>query len=650
MKQITLLILAVIVAPQLATTSATLRAADAPVARPNIVLIVADDLGAMDLGCYGSKYHRTPHLDALAAAGVRFTDAYAACPVCSPTRAAILTGKVPARVGITDWIPGRSDRPDQRLSQPKFHHELPLAEVTIAEALRAAGYATAHIGKWHLGGAGFGPLEQGFDVNIAGDHTGTPRSYFAPFEGKRGGEAAPIKMPGLEVAQKGEYLTDRLGDEAVKFIAANEKRPFFLYLPHYGVHTPIQATADAVAKFAPWDGTPHGKQENPTYAAMLERVDASVGKIVAELKQRGLYDNTLIIFTSDNGGLATREGPNTPATSNSPLREGKGWLYEGGIRVPLIAAGFGVSAKATSPNAQLNDAKPRTCAVPVWSCDLMPTNLELCGVAPLQVDGISIVDLLKNYENDTQPGAAQRREALFWHYPHYANQGGRPGGAIRAGDWKLIEFLDGYRHELYDLRSGESRNVAAENPKIVDKLAAKLAAWRKEVGAKMPTINPDYAPNPQAKDSTISLAAKYADVHGTQLRYEPLPHKNTLGFWVDANDYATWELTVTKPGRFEVEVLQGCGTGQGGSVVEVGIAPCIVSNDKSLVVVSKPDEQTLSMTIEDTGHFQNFKPRTIGTVELKQAGRYQLTIKPKTKAKTAVMDVREVVLRPAVGE
>ena len=592
--------------------------------KPNIVLIVADDLGGRDLGCYGSKYHRTPHLDALAAAGVRFTDAYAACPVCSPTRAAILTGKVPARVGITDWIPGRGDRPDQRLSQPKFHHELPLAEVTIAEALREAGYATAHIGKWHLGGAGFGPLEQGFDVNIAGDHTGTPRSYFAPFEGKRGGEAAPVKMPGLEVAPKGEYLTDRLGDEAVKFIAANEKRPFFLYLPHYGVHTPIQAPADAVAQFAKWDGTPHGKQENPTYAAMLERVDASVGKIVAELKARGLYDNTLIIFTSDNGGLATREGPNTPATFNGPLREGKGWLYEGGIRVPLIAAGCGVAKSA--------DDKPRTCDVPVWSCDFLPTALKLCGAPALKGDGVDISDLLADAAPSNPPIGARARDALYWHYPHYANQGGRPGGAIRAGKWKLIEFFDDGRHELFDLSAGpsESRNVAADHPAIVKELGTKLEAWRKEVGAKLPTPNPNYRPSPQAKDGSITLAAKYADVHGTQLRYEPLPHKNTLGFWVNESDFATWHFTVDKPGRFEVEVLQGCGKGHGGSTVEV-----IVGDER------------LQMTVEDTGHFQNFVPRKIGIIEITKPGRHVLMIKPKTKAKAAVMDVREVVLRPA---
>jgi len=610
----------------LLTTS--LAASAAETRKPNIILIVADDLGGMDLACYGSKYHRTPHLDALAASGVKFTDSYAACPVCSPTRAAILTGKVPARVGITDWIPGRGNRPDQKVSQPKFHQELPLVETTLAELLRAAGYKTAHIGKWHLGGAGFGPTEQGFDVNIAGDFTGTPRSYFAPFQGKRAGEASPIVMPGLGEAPAGEYLTDRLGDEAVKFIAAHEKEPFFIYLPHYGVHTPIQAPKDVVESFPKWDGTPHGKQENPTYAAMLERVDASVGKIMAELQRLNLTDDTLVIFTSDNGGLATLEGRDTPATSNAPLREGKGYLYEGGIRVPLIAAGFGVT-KSTDPK------KPRTCDVPVWSCDMLPTVLALAGLPTPQVDGLSIVDLLADAEPNELRAGARFRDALYWHYPHYANQGGRPGGAIRAGKWKLIEYYDDGRRELFDLGAsvGESRNLAAEKPEVVAELAKKLDAWRKEVGAQMPTPNPDYLPNPQAKDGTITLPAKFAAVHGTQLRYEPLPHKNTLGFWVDANDHASWDLTVATPGRFEVEVLQGCGKGQGGSSVEVSIA-----------------EQTLPMTVEDTGHFQNFVPRTIGTVELTKPGRYTLTIKTKTKAKAAVMDVRQVALRPVAAK
>ncbi|MCE9607984.1 MAG: sulfatase-like hydrolase/transferase [Planctomycetia bacterium] len=589
--------------------------------RPNIVLIVADDLGWADLGCYGSTFHRTPHLDALAASGIRFTDAYSACPVCSPTRAALMTGKVPARLNLTDWLPGRGDRPDQKLNRPQIRQELPLEETTLAEVLRSAGYATAHIGKWHLGGEGYGPREQGFDLNIAGDHTGTPRSYFSPFQSNKSGQPSQF-MPGLESAKPGEYLTDRLTEEAIRFIAANKEKPFFIYLPHYAVHTPLKAPDDAVAKYKSWDGVAHGRQENPIYAAMLERVDAGVGRIVAELERLQLSEQTLIVFTSDNGGLATTEGPNTPATYNGPLREGKGYLYEGGIRVPLVISGFGTMKS--------KEAKPRTSDVPVWSCDILPTVLELSKLPAMPVDGVSIASLLKDDLTD-EKAPARAREALYWHYPHYANQGGRPGGAIRAGQWKLIEFYENGRRELYDLKAGlgESRNLAAEKPEIVERLAKQLDAWRRAVDARMPTPNPGYVPNPQAADGSILLPARYAEVHGVQLRYEPLPHKNTLGFWIDPTDYATWEFTVSTPGRFEVEVSQGCGTGNGGSVVDVIVG-----------------EQTLTMTVEDTGHFQNFKPRVIGNLELTKPGRYVLAIKPKTKAKAAVMDVRQIVLRP----
>ena len=538
--------------------------------RPNVVLIVADDLGGADLGCYGSKFHRTPALDQLAASGVRFTDAYAACPVCSPTRAALMTGKVPARLNLTDWLPGRADRPDQMLRRPIIRQELPLEETTLAEALKAAGYATAHIGKWHLGGEGFGPREQGFDVNIAGDHTGTPRSYFAPYRGGKKGEAGAV-MPGLENAPAGEYLTDRLTAEAEKFIEAHRAEPFFVYLPHYGVHTPLKAKAEMIATYPSWDGVPHGKQENPIYAAMLESVDASVGRIVAQLEKLGLLENTLVIFTSDNGGLATLEGPNTPATNNSPLREGKGWLYEGGIRVPLIISGPGI-AKVPAGGAA------RTDKTPVWSCDILPTVLELAGLAPAaKVDGVSLCGLLKG-------GAAPQREALCWHYPHYANQGG------------------------------------------------KLDAWRKSVDAQMPTPNTDYVPNLAAKDGSITLAARTAEVHGVMLRYEPLPHKNTIGFWTNPEDYATWEFTAAKPGRYEVEILQGCGKGQGGSEAKIVIGG-----------------QTLTFTVEDTGHFQNFVPRAIGTVMIEQPGRLTLELRAVKKAKAAVMDCRQIALRPVTN-
>src|SRR5438552_1824566 len=243
--------------------------------RPNVVLIVADDLGWRDLGCYGSTFYKTPNIDRMAREGVRFTQFYAACPVCSPTRASILTGRYPQRVNITDWLPGRPDRPDQKLRRPVIRQELPLEAVTIAEALKAAGYATAHIGKWHLGGEGFGPKQQGFDLNIGGDHTGTCRSYFAPFRNKQGA------MPGLEHAPEGEYLTDRLAAEAEKFIERNKDRPFFLYLPHYAPHTPLRAKPEIVARYKV---TPKaGTQSNPVYAAMVESIDESVGRVLRAL-------------------------------------------------------------------------------------------------------------------------------------------------------------------------------------------------------------------------------------------------------------------------------------------------------------------------------------------------------------------------------
>jgi arylsulfatase A-like enzyme len=575
--------------------------------KSNVVLIVADDLGWADLGCYGSKFHRTPHLDKLAAAGVRFTDAYAACPVCSPTRAALMTGKYPARLHLTDWLPGRPDRPDQRLARPAFRQQLPLEEVTLAEAFKATGYATGHIGKWHLGGDGFGPRQQGFDLNIAGDHTGTPRSYFAPYRNKTG------TIPGLDTAPDGEYLTDRLAAEAEKFIAANKDRPFFLYLPHHAVHTPLRAKPDVVAKYE--RKIVLGAQSNPVYAAMLESLDEAVGRVVARLDELNLTGRTVVIFTSDNGGLATLEGMKTPATINAPLREGKGYLYEGGIRVPMIVKPAGT-------------VKPGRATAAVSSQDLFPTLCELCGVKPpANVDGVSFAPVLAG-------GPAPARDALYWHYPHYANQGSRPGGAVREGDWKLIEFYETGRRELFDLKADprESRNLAGEKPEVVKRLTDKLAAWRTDVGAQMMTSNPKYVPNPQAADGTIPLPARTADVHGTQLRYEPLPHKNTLGFWTRVEDYASWEFTVTKPGTFTVEVLQGCGTGQGGSEVAVEVG-----------------DQRLTFTVEDTGGFQQFKPRAVGTVTIGSAGRHTLAVRPRTKAKAAVMDVRQVTLRPKAG-
>lgn len=606
--------------------------AAAPTTKLNFVFILIDDLGQRDLGCYGSKFYRTPSTDRLAADGMRFTDAYAACPVCSPTRASIMTGKYPARLHLTDWLPGRPDRPDQRLNRPIINQELPLAEVTIAERLKAAGYVTAHVGKWHMGGEGFGPQQQGFDINIAGDHTGSPLSYFAPFKARtKDGHGRP--MPGLEQAPDGEYLTDRLTTEAEKIIEDNRDKPFFLYFAHYAVHAPMKAKAGMIAKYPQVTDKP-GQQTNAIYAAMVESMDESVGRILKKLDDLKLAGRTVVFFTSDNGGLSVREGPSTPATINAPLREGKGYLYEGGIRVPLIVRGPGIKPGSTS-------------TTPMSSVDYFPTILELAGLPPGvppsggsaagpkppgpakavtsdKIDGISLVPLLKGGTNAPRP--------LFWHYPHYSNQGGKPGGVIREGDFKLIEFYETGRVELFDLKSGENRNLAEEpaHAARVKAMVAKLDTWRIQAGAQMMLPNPDYRPSPQAPNGTIMLLGKDADVHGAMLRFEPLPHKNTLGFWVNVSDWASWEFEVARPGRFKVEITYGCGTGSGGSEVEFAVGA-----------------QQLTFKVEQTGGFQTFVKRDIGELTFDKPGRYTLTVKPKSKPGPAVMDLPQVVLKAA---
>jgi len=452
-----------------------------PAAKPNFVFILADDLGWADLGCYGSTFYETPHLDKLAAQGMRFTDAYAACSVCSPTRASILTGKYPARLHLTDWLPGRPDRPDQKLKRPAILDHLPLEEVTIAEALREAGYRTVSIGKWHLGGTNYFPEKQGFDVNIGGCGKGSPPSYFSPYG-----------IPTLTDGPKGEYLTDRLTDEALKFIAGAGGKPFLLYLPHYAVHIPLQAKPALLAKYQakaarlpPPSGPeflPEGKskmrqiQNNPVYAAMVQSLDESVGRIMRELAELGLEENTVVVFTSDNGGVATSEGF---PTANVPLRAGKGWHYEGGVREPLIVRWPGV----TKPGS--------VCRAPMISTDYYPTFLEMAGL-PLRpeqhMDGVSLMPLLK--------GGARPERPLFWHYPHYSNQGGGPGGAVRAGDFKLVEWFEDMRIELFNLRGdpGERHDLAAQMPEKTAALRKALHDWRQSVNGAMPTPNPDYKP------------------------------------------------------------------------------------------------------------------------------------------------------------
>ena len=457
-----------------------LHAADAPVTTPNIILFLIDDLGWRDLGCQGSTYYQTPNIDRLAKEGVRFTDAYSACAVCSPTRAAILTGKYPARLLLTDWLPSGRWNPKAKLREGRFVRALPVEEFTLAEALREAGYRTANIGKWHLGSEPFSlPEHHGFDVNIAGNAHGAPGSYFFPYAGDwkipATGQRATWNV--LPDGQPGEYLTDRLTDEAVKFIRASRDQAFFLYFPHYGVHTPLQAKKEVVAKY---ERVPESqRQGKPEYAAMIEGVDDSVGRVMATLKELELEQNTVILFTSDNGGFYN-------ATSNAPLRANKGAYYEGGIRVPLIVKWPGV-------------AKPgRVVGEPVTSTDLYPTCLAAAGLParPNQhQDGVNLRPVL------TGEGSLPPRP-LFWHYPHYnEHPSSVPSSAIRQGPWKLIETFDPEGIEVYNLATdlGETKNLAAAEPGRVKELHAELETWRKEVGAEMMKPNPDYDPNSQPK-------------------------------------------------------------------------------------------------------------------------------------------------------
>jgi arylsulfatase A-like enzyme len=429
----------------------------------NIVFILADDLGWTDLACYGSKLYETPAIDQLAREGVRFTQNYSACTVCSPTRACILTGKYPARLHVTDWIPGQMPE-NPKLLVPNWTKYLPLEEPTIADALRAAGYATASIGKWHLGDEPYYPKKHGFDINIAGTSAAHPTTYIAPW-----------KIATLSEGKPGDYLTDRLGEEAVKFITRSKDRPFFLYLSQFAVHLPVQGRPDLIPKYRK-KLKPGMKQHNPSYAAMIDAMDQTVAQVRQTLKDLGIADRTVVIFTSDNGGRV-------PTTSNLPLRAGKGSCYEGGTRVPLIVYWPGVTRAGV------------TSDTPTISADFYPTLLEMTGVADSaghKSDGVSIVPILRGQ------GTLAARD-LFWHYPHHQHYqlgGTMPYGAIRSGDYKLIELYDDMHVELYDLSKdiGEQHDLAAALPDKANELRGKLHAWRAQVGAQMPTANPNYDP------------------------------------------------------------------------------------------------------------------------------------------------------------
>lgn len=617
--------------------TATAQTAAAPTSaprdsRPNIVLVFADDLGVNDIGVYGRAEHRTPNLDRLASQGTRFATAYTAQPICSPSRAALMTGKCPARLNLTNYLPGRPDAASQKVLQPRIEGFLPLEEVTVAELLKQAGYATGLFGKWHLGGPSHSPQQQGFDVVESPPANTKPAS--------REGD--------LIEGGKGEFAITAAAEE---FMAANKDRPFFCYVPHNNPHIPLAAPEELVAK--------NKDAFHPTYAAMIETLDQSIGRLMAKIDALGLTERTIFIFTSDNGGLHVLEFPGTPATQNRPYRAGKGYLYEGGLREPLIVRWPGVAVAG------------RVADTPVVLTDLVPTLLEAAGIDAAKtvgpLDGVSLVKLLRGGELPARP--------LFWHFPNYTNQGGRPAGAIRDGDWKLVEQFEDGALELYNLAAdvSETRNLAADEPQRVEKMAAALRAWRARVGARMPVPNPDFntdshralyvqqdpsrleaattaaATEPDWKtwrtamnaavkgrkprvtpaQGDIRLQAKDARVHAETMRYEPQPNKNVLGFWVKPTDWADWEFTVDKPGRYEVEVQQGCGAGSGGAEVAVEVGG-----------------QTLSFTVQDTGHFQQMILRVIGVVEL-PAGRHTLAVKPRTKPGVAVMDLRRVVLRPA---
>ena len=417
----------------------------AETSRPNIVFILADDLGINDLACYGRTEHHTPNLDRLAAQGTRFTAAYCAQPICSPSRAAILTGRAPARLHLTTFLPGRPDAPSQKLLHPEINRQLPLEETTLAEALKKEGYATACIGKWHLGGKGFLPTDQGFDLYHPGE---------------------AVTKPSATEGGKGEYDLTRT---AIEFIAAHRARPFFLYLAHNSPHIPYSARTNLIAKNA--------RAYEPVYAAVIETLDDTVGLLLAQLDALGLATNTLVIFTSDNGGLHVPEGPHKNVTDNSPFRAGKGFLYEGGLRVPLMARWPG-----RVPAGRVTDA-------PVINTDWFPTLLELIGTpGPANLDGASFSALLT--------GGAGRERALFWHFPHYTNQGSRPGGALRAGDWKFIEHYDTASTELFNLATdpGETNNLAAREPELAVRLRRQLHDWRIQVQAQTNAPNPGFKP------------------------------------------------------------------------------------------------------------------------------------------------------------
>lgn len=493
----------------------------------NVVFFMVDDLGWRDVGCYGSSFYETPNIDQFAMEGVKFTSAYAACHVCSPTRASLLTGKYPASIHLTDWLSGRRDFPFQKLKNAEINHHIPYEELTLPEVLKGQAYSTAIIGKWHVGDDSASSRRQGFDSQLPEWNWGWPKNgYYFPYE-----------MKGLEQGEEGEYLTDRMTEEALRYLEDHKEKPFFLYLSHFAVHDPIEGRPDLVEKYrlkkeseSPATGRPYileGKpglggplqstellialdepqysgyrvfpdqsvkikqhQDNIQFAAMVESMDESLGRILNKLKELGIEENTLVIFYSDNGGMSAanfwdpeRVIPDdildkAYSTSNMPLRGGKGWLYEGGIRVPLIVKWPGQGAQGLVTD------------VPVITPDFFPTILEILGITGKSAtsDGVSFAPLL-------QGAKTLDREAIYWHFPHYSNHGMQsPGGAVRSGDYKLLEYYESGRVQLFNLANdiGEQNDLADWEPEKAAELLNMLHTWKMQVGASQMKPNPDY--------------------------------------------------------------------------------------------------------------------------------------------------------------
>lgn len=457
--------------------------ARAGVEKPNVVFILCDDLGVNDLHCYGRMDHHTPNLDRLAGQGMRFTTAYCAQPICSPSRAAILTGKTPARLHLTTYLPGRPDCVSQKVLHPEIEMQVPLSEKMLPQYFKEAGYVCGAFGKWHVGGDGFGPREHGFDFYHAGK---------------------PNTVPSATEGGKGEYDLTRAAE---KFIEENKDRPFLVYLAHNSPHIPYAAQKSRIDNNA--------KAFEPVYAGVIETLDDTVGRLLARLDSLGLTTNTIVVFTSDNGGLHVPEGRHKRVTYNAPFRAGKGFMYEGGMRIPLIVRWPGHVPVGT------------VAEDPVINTDWVPTLLELCGLpAPAGLDGVSFAPLL------TGRGHAPKRP-LFWHFPHYTNQGSRPCGAMRDGDWLLVEYYDENRTELYEVAVdvAEKTDVARFEPSRVAKMTAALAAWRKSVGAQENRPNPYFDPAEFKKLYIDVDASRFNPITADQAEWEKMWR------WRKGNEY-----------------------------------------------------------------------------------------------------------------